>query len=213
MATAPVDGYGHGTHVAGLVAGSGALSNGQYAGVAPNARLIGLRVLDDSGNGSTSDVIAAIEFATANKSALGIDIINLSLGHPMFEAGRDRPAGAGGRSRVARRHHRRRLGRQRRREPDHRPGRLRRHLVAGQRAVGVHRRLREDAGHGRLPTDDLIANYSSRGPTWIDGFAKPDFAAPGQNLVAPAAPGSYLATTYPSLLVTDNYGSKTLHRR
>jgi len=58
------------------------------------------------------------------------------------------------------------------------------------------------------PDDDLIANYSSRGPTWIDGFAKPDFAAPGQNLVAPAAPGSFLATTYPSLLVNDSYGGQ-----
>src|ERR1051325_8551240 len=67
--TAPVDGYGHGTHVAGLAAGTGALSNGLYQGVAPDARLIGLRVLDNSGSGSTSDVIAAVEFATANKAA------------------------------------------------------------------------------------------------------------------------------------------------
>src|SRR5207244_192374 len=58
------------------------------------------------------------------------------------------------------------------------------------------------------PDDDLIANYSSRGPSWFDGFAKPDFAAPGQSLAAPAAPGSYLATAYPSLLVNDNYGGK-----
>ena len=59
------------------------------------------------------------------------------------------------------------------------------------------------------PSDDLIANYSSRGPTWIDGFAKPDFAVPGQNLVAPAAPGSFLAVAYPSLLVKDTYGLPT----
>jgi serine protease AprX len=59
------------------------------------------------------------------------------------------------------------------------------------------------------PDDDLIANYSSRGPTWYDGFAKPDFAAPGQNIVAPAAPDSYLATSYPSLLVNDSYGVKS----
>ena len=82
----PRDGCGHGTHVAGLVAGSGGRSNGQYAGVAPRARLIGLRVLDNSGSGSTSDVIAALQFATANKATLGIDVINLSLGHPAFES-------------------------------------------------------------------------------------------------------------------------------
>jgi len=62
------------------------MSNGQYEGVAPAAHLIGLRVLDDSGSGSTSDVIAAIEFATANKAALGIDVMNLSLGHPPYES-------------------------------------------------------------------------------------------------------------------------------
>ena len=86
VAATPRDGYGHGTHVAGLVAGSGGRSNGQYGGVAPRARLIGLRVLDNSGSGSTSDVIAALQFATANKATLGIDVINLSLGHPAFES-------------------------------------------------------------------------------------------------------------------------------
>src|SRR4051812_21563378 len=91
VASAPVDGYGHGTHVAGLAAGDGTLSNGQFAGVAPDARLIGLRVLDNSGAGSTSDVIAAVEFATANKAALGIDVINMSLGHPPFGPAADDP--------------------------------------------------------------------------------------------------------------------------
>ena len=83
--------------------------------------------------------------------------------------------------------------------PDDRPGRLRRNPRPRQRAVGVYRRLRENAGH-RDPSDELIANYSSRGPSWFDGFAKPDVVAPGQDSSAPAAPGSYLATTYPSLL-------------
>jgi len=91
IATAPVDGYGHGTHVAGLVAGSGALSGGTFGGVAPNARLVGLRVLNGLGNGATSDVIAAIEFAITNKKALGIDILNISLGHPVFEAAKTDP--------------------------------------------------------------------------------------------------------------------------
>ena len=86
VAEAPNDAYGHGTHVAGLAAGNGSRSNGQYGGVAPNARLIGLKVLTSTGAGSTSDVIAAIEFATANRAALGIDVINLSVGHPPYES-------------------------------------------------------------------------------------------------------------------------------
>ena len=57
----------------------------RYRGIAPKARLFGLKVLDANGAGRTSDVISAIEFATANKTRLGIDVINLSLGHPIYE--------------------------------------------------------------------------------------------------------------------------------
>jgi len=81
----------HGTHVAGLVGGTGASSNGLYKGVAPGVRLIGMRVLDANGQGRTSDVINAITFAIANKQLLGIDIINLSLGHPIYEAAASDP--------------------------------------------------------------------------------------------------------------------------
>ncbi len=85
IAAPPTDDYGHGTHVAGLIAGSGDLSSGKrYRGVAPKARIIALKVLDHNGAGNTSDVISAIEFVTANKDQLGVDIINLSLGHPIL---------------------------------------------------------------------------------------------------------------------------------
>jgi subtilisin family serine protease len=84
VATTPKDGYGHGTHIAGLIAGNGTNSNGRYVGVAMGARLIGLRVLDNQGEGFSSDVIEAIDFATQNKAALGIDVMNLSLGHPIY---------------------------------------------------------------------------------------------------------------------------------
>ena len=84
IATVPQDEYGHGTHVAGLIAGNGA-SGSQYQGIAPNVRLIGLKVLDAVGQGRTSDVIRAIDFARTHKAALGIDVINLSLGHPIYE--------------------------------------------------------------------------------------------------------------------------------
>jgi subtilisin family serine protease len=83
---APSDGYGHGTHIAGLIAGSGKLSYGRYMGVALGARLIGLKVLNSQGAGYTSDVIAALDYAVAYKATLGIDVINLSLGHPIYES-------------------------------------------------------------------------------------------------------------------------------
>ncbi len=54
-------------------------------------------------------------------------------------------------------------------------------------------------------SDDVVNNYSSRGPTWYDGFAKPDIVAPGYHLIAPAAQGRTLAAMYPSLLVNSTY--------
>ncbi len=81
----PSDGYGHGTHVAGLIAGNGTLSNGKYVGVAPGVRLYSFKVLDSNGSGYTSDVIEALDLAVQYKRRVGIDIINLSLGHPIYE--------------------------------------------------------------------------------------------------------------------------------
>ena len=95
IATPPYDDYGHGTHVAGLIGGDGASSWGYYRGIAPAVSLIGMKVLRGDGSGSTSDLIAALEFATANKAALGIDIINLSLGHPIYEPASGTVCGAG----------------------------------------------------------------------------------------------------------------------
>jgi len=72
--------YGHGTHVAGIVGGNGYLSNGQYTGVAPAVTMIDLRVLDQNGNGSDSNVIAALQQAIRLQNKYNIQVINLSLG-------------------------------------------------------------------------------------------------------------------------------------
>ncbi len=85
-ATQPFDDYGHGTHVAGTIGSSGARSyDRDYRGLAPNVKLLVLKVLDAEGAGFTSDVIRAVDFAVANRDRFNIDIINLSLGHPIFE--------------------------------------------------------------------------------------------------------------------------------
>src|SRR5215510_11496120 len=84
------DAYGHGTHVAGIVAGNGLDSQsgyaGQFAGIAPNANIINLRVLDQNGAGPDSQVIAAIQRAIQLKDTYNIRIINLSLGRPVYES-------------------------------------------------------------------------------------------------------------------------------
>jgi serine protease AprX len=74
--TAPYDDNGHGTHVAGIVAGSGT-ANPNYIGVAPGAALIGLKVLNGSGSGSLSNVTAAVDWAVTNKDRYNIKIISM----------------------------------------------------------------------------------------------------------------------------------------
>lgn len=85
------DQFGHGTHVAGLIAGNGASSTGSkysktFKGIAPKANIINLRVLDQNGAGSDSAVIAAISTAISLKPVYNIRVINLSLGRPVYES-------------------------------------------------------------------------------------------------------------------------------
>jgi len=85
------DQFGHGTHVAGIIAGNGNQSTGAnytrtFKGLAPNANIINLRVLDGNGKGYDSDVITAIQRAISLKSTYNIRVINLSLGRPIWES-------------------------------------------------------------------------------------------------------------------------------
>ncbi len=85
------DYYGHGEHVAGIIAGSGKNSNySTYArtfkGIAPNANLINLRVLDQNGQGTDSGVISAIQVALTVQNKYHIRVMNLSLGRQVFES-------------------------------------------------------------------------------------------------------------------------------
>ena len=183
-AVAPLDPYGHGTHVAGLIAS-------EFVGVAPHARLIGLRVLNETGQGTTANVLRAIEFAIANKGLLGINVLNLSLGHPIYEAAATDPL-------VQAVEHAARQG-------------LTVVVSAGNFGLNMKTGLPGYAGitsPGNAPSaltigavrtfntasrdDDRIAPYSSRGPSWYDGFAKPDVVAPGDNLLSVAAANSVL---------------------
>ncbi|MFG3021420.1 S8 family serine peptidase [Streptomyces sp. NPDC048254] len=69
-------GFGHGTHVASTIVGSGAASNGRFKGVAPGARLLVGRVLDNTGHGQASWIIAGMEWAAHS----GAKIVSMSLG-------------------------------------------------------------------------------------------------------------------------------------
>lgn len=87
----PYDDYGHGTHVAGIIAGNGYDSLGAQAGIAPGADLIVLKALDGAGTGRISDVIAALDYAVRNKDALHIRVVNLSVATGVYESYRSDP--------------------------------------------------------------------------------------------------------------------------
>jgi serine protease AprX len=183
----PFDDFGHGTHVAGLIGSSGQLSNNLYQGVAPGVKFVGVKVLDKAGVGTTSDVIDAIAFVVANRSELGVQIINLSLGHPIFSPAAFDPlvraveqASAAGITVViaAGNNPKNRSGYAGIMSPGNAPSAI----TAG--AVDTRWTTTRD--------DDGVSSYSARGPTWFDAFAKPDVVAPGSDLVSDATTESTL---------------------
>jgi serine protease AprX len=205
------DKYGHGTHVAGLIGGTGnasGVSNGyqaKYAGMAPNANIINLRVLDQNGSGTDSQVIAAIQQAIALKSTYNIRVINMSLGRPIFESYTLDPvcqaveaawqagivvvvaAGNNGRDNSMGTHGFATIG-----APGNDPAVI---TVGATRTKDTATRV-----------DDAIASYSSKGPTLVDHLVKPDLVAPGNRLVSLRAWGSTLDTGYPQFKVSPASG-------
>jgi len=80
LATDPLDHYGHGTHVAGIIAGNGYDSTGQYIGVAPNSMIVSVKVSNDLGNATEGDVIAGLDWVyQANRHGMQIRVVNLSV--------------------------------------------------------------------------------------------------------------------------------------
>jgi hypothetical protein len=145
-----VDPYGHGTHVAGLIANDGRDSGSLYRGVAPGIKcLLSLRVLDEDGTGYTSDVIRANEWVLKNQSKAKVDIINLSLGHPIQEPAAQDPlvqvveaAVRAGIVVIA-------VGRQLRAQPGHRRAGLCGNYLSWQRPLRYHRRSTGHPPNGR----------------------------------------------------------------
>jgi serine protease AprX len=175
--------YGHGSHVAGIATGAG----GTYKGVAMNAKIISLRVLNDQGTGTDSSVIAAIDRAIALKSQYKIRVINLSLGRAVQESytldplcqAVERAWKAGIVVVVA-------------------AGNFGRYeATAGYATIGspgIDPFVITVGGMKSMQTlgrgDDKIASYSSKGPTLIDHIIKPDLVAPGNIVVSVSAKGT-----------------------
>jgi serine protease AprX len=197
------DTFGHGTHIAGIVAGSGQPAAGVTAlyrgGVAPGAHLINVRVLGREGVGYTSDVIAGIQWVVANRARYAIRVMNLSLGHPIVEpcltdplclsveraatAGLVVSASAGNNGKDA-------LGREVLASITT-PGNAPQAISVG--ALNTWATVARD--------DDTVTTYSSRGPTRFDLYVKPDVVAPGNKILSLGVTGSSLATRFPAQLV------------
>jgi serine protease AprX len=194
------DPYGHGTHVAGIIGGNTTapkyVTTAFAGGSAPGVNLIDVRVLGATGVGYTSDVIAGIDWAIANRTRYGIRVINLSLGHAVSEpAAIDPLCQAVARAVQA--------------------GVV---VVASAGNYGVTSSgapvLGGITSPGNSPfaitvgaidtagtvtrSDDTVAAYSSKGPTRYDLAVKPDVVAPGTRIVSLEAQGSYLSKNYPS---------------
>ena len=193
---APYDDNGHGTHCAGDAAGNGHLSNGQYIGPAPESSLIGVKVLDENGSGRLSTIIEGIEWCIDHRDEYHIRIISLSLGARAYESFRDDPL-----SLVVQ-------------EAWH-------HGIVVCAAAGNSGPYPTTIGTPAINpfiitvgstddqntldrADDVIADYSSRGPS-IDLFVKPDVYAPGTNIIAPLALGSAVESELPDMIIEGEY--------
>ena len=195
------DVYGHGTHIAGIIGGNGSKSKGRnftytFQGIAPNVSLINLRVLDQNGEGSDSQVIAAIQRAIQLKNLYNIRVLNLSLGRAVYESytldplcqaveqawkagivvvvaagneGRNDSANTNGYGTIT--------------SPGNDPYVI---TVGAMKTMGTPSRA-----------DDAIASYSSKGPTLFDHVVKPDLVAPGNCIISLYRPGMMLNQLYP----------------
>src|SRR5476649_1520345 len=197
--TTPYDDDGHGSHVAGIIAGNGFDSNGQKSGAAPDASLISLKVLDADGNGTISNIIAALDWVLANHNTYNIRVVNMSVGAAIHESAWTDPLT------VA----------------------AKRVVDAGVVVVGAAGNFGTNSAGlpqyggisapGNAPwvltvgasstqgtpsrNDDIVGGFSSRGPTYLDWAAKPDLVAPGTGTVSLSDPTSTFYTTRASALL------------
>jgi len=190
------DAYGHGNHVAGIIGSSGSRSGGKYIGVAPKVNLINVKVSDDAGMSTMSNVVLGLQWINDHRSQYNIRVVNLSLNSTVAQSYNTSPldaaveilwfnrivvvvsAGNNGAGAVY--------------PPANDP------FVITVGAV-------DDKGTAIL-SDDVMTSFSAYGTT-TDGFAKPDLVAPGKNLVSQMGnSNSVLSQAHPANIVDATYG-------
>lgn len=178
----PYDDNGHGTHVAGIIGGDGYASKGKYKGIAPKANIIGVKVMNKDGGGSTSDIVAGMQWVIDNKDKYNIKIMSLSLGSDPDLSESDDPLVRGVNAVWSK-------------------GIV---VVTAAGNSGPHDSTINSPGisnkvitvgcsdsKGTIDiADDTIADFSSRGPT-ISNKVKPDVVAPGVGVTSLKSNTSY----------------------
>jgi len=203
LAGAATDTYGHGTHVAGIIAGDSSRRDaadplsGRYVGIAPDADLVSVKIADDEGRATVLDAIYGLQFAVDHKDEYGIRIVNLSLQSTVAESYRTDPldaaveaawfqgivvvAAAGNRGSDA--------------------DAVR--YAPGNDPYAVTVGAANDQGTA-TPRDDVVTPWSGRGTTQ-DGFAKPDVVAPGSGIVSTLPARSTYADLCATCVVAPGY--------
>jgi serine protease AprX len=187
-ATTAEDKYGHGTHVAGLIAGDSSHRElddpvrGKYGGAAPEANLISIKASDDHGDATILDVIYGIEFALEHKDAFNIRVLNLSLESTVAESYKTDPLAAAVEAAWFRGIVVVTSAGNRGSDPDAV------HYAPGNDPYVISVGALDDGGT-RINDDDVLADFSSRGTTQ-DGYHKPELHAPGVRMYSNLAPGS-----------------------
>jgi serine protease AprX len=191
------DGFGHGTHVAGLIGGDGGLSSLRNIGVAPLVNLVDVKVGGDDGSATVSDVISGLQFVLDNQAQYNIRVVNLSLSSDTAQSYTTDPLDAAVELLTFR-------------------GIL--VVVAAGNTGSVPDAVSYAPANDPFvlsvgavddkttpdPKDDSIPVWSSRGVTQ-DNVQKPDVYVPGRRLVSVLSPGSVLATEFPQNIVDTNY--------
>lgn len=195
----PYDDSGHGTHVAGIIAGNGYDSAGARTGIAPGASIVALKALDASGRGRISDVIAAFDYVLAHRVEHNIRIVNVSLSAGVYGSYDDDPLALAAKTLVN-------------------AGIV---VVAAAGNAGLTSQQAVQYGAVTAPgnapwvltvgasshegtvdrNDDVMAAFSSRGPTAFDYAAKPDLVAPGVGIESLSDPLSAFYSTKSAYLL------------
>jgi serine protease AprX len=184
------DEYGHGTFVAGLIAGNGASSAGEYSGEAPGADLVSIKVAGANGRTDLAAVILGVQWAVLNRLADNIRVLNMSLGFQPFESTAinplDQAVGAAWDSGITVVVSAGNAG------PEN--GTI---LSPGDDPLVITVGALDDMAQPNV-ADDEMTNFSSVGPTSPDGWVKPDLVTSGRSVVSLAAPDSTVYDDYPA---------------